>query len=164
MWCSRVSTEVSDAMCFPRVAEGISSFVHVAVAWRHWGSPLFGRRLPSSVLRWKASLLLVLRCYCFMKSCIHLARFLSPMLKGECPAELPGRPQMSKWLERAIFELVTSFKQTDFSAPPAAEPIKLCPRTASWSCSRHLRFNLSRERYTYRSFIRAVIIHYDAKV
>ncbi len=65
--------------------------------------------------------------------------------------------------------LLASFKQTDFSTPTTAKPIKLfvwggaSPRVTSWPCSRHLIFNLSCERYTYRPFIRAVIIHYDAK-
>ncbi len=75
-----------------------------------------------------------------------------------------------RWWKRAIFELVSSFKQY-FSTPPAAVPIRLFlwggapPRTAPfWPSPHHMIFNLSHKIYTYRPFIRAVIIHYDAKV
>ncbi len=140
------------------------------------GNPSFTRRrrLPSSVLRWKALLLLVLRCYGFTKSWIHLASLSQPDVKGECLAKLPGHPRPSKFEsedERGIFELVISFKQTDFSTLPAAVPIRLFfwggvppPHCFFWPSPHHMIFNLSHEIYTYRPFIRAVIIHYDAKV
>ncbi len=61
------------------------------------GNPSFTRRLPSSVLRWKALLLLVLRCYGFTKSWIRLVSLSQPDVKGECPAKLPGYPRPSKF-------------------------------------------------------------------
>ncbi len=86
---------------------------------------------------------------------------LSASSKLKCEDQDEGR--------ESHLALLASFKQTDFSTPLAAGPIKLfvwggaSPRMTSWPCSRHLIFNLSCERYTYRPFIRAVIIHYDAK-
>ncbi len=38
------------------------------------------------------------------------------------------REDQSEARERTIFKLVSSFKQTDFSTPPAAVPIKLLLR------------------------------------
>ncbi len=92
---------------------------------------------------------------------IHIPHSVSTVLNSALLAAIQKK--------RAIFKLVSSFKHTDFSTPPAAKPIKLfvwggaSPHVTSWACSRHLIFNLSHERYTYRPFIRAVIIHYDAK-
>ncbi len=51
------------------------------------GKALLDRRLPSSVVRWKAP---ALRCYGFTKS------LSQPDVKGECPAELPGHLPTSK--------------------------------------------------------------------
>ncbi len=49
--------------------------------------------------------------------------------------------------------------QSDCSCGAEPRPARLL-----WPCPFHLIFNLSHEIYTYRPLIRAVIIHYDAKV
>ncbi len=88
-------------------------------------------------------------------------------MKPELPSKLKSDRRSGG--RESDFHSVSTFKRMDFSTPPAAGPIKLfvwggaSPRVTSWPCSRHLIFNLSCERYTYRPFIRAVIIHYDAK-
>ncbi len=88
-----VRSFVSDATCSPRVAERICV--------TSLGKPSFRSAVASFCVEMESVVkLLVLQCYGFTKSWIRLARFLSPMLKGECPTELPGRRQTSKWLER----------------------------------------------------------------
>ncbi len=70
-------------------------------------------------------------------------------------------------ISKAVLFVLSS---TSLNMPTVAVPIRLFlwgvapPRTASFACPRHLIFNLSHERHTYRPLIRAVIIHYDAKV
>ncbi len=120
-------------------------------------------------------LLLVLRCYGFAKSSFGWS--LQPMVRVRDPRpasglsassklkredENEGRERFSNWypvLNRRISARPRRLNQSNSSC--GAEAL---PPTTSWSCSRHLIFNLSRERYTYITFIRAVIIHYDAKV
>ncbi len=114
--------------------------------------------LPGSSLK---SAKAVLLCYGFKKSW-SLLDGLSSDGEARDPRPASGlsassklkREDQDEGRERTIFKLVSSFKQMEFSTPPAAKPIKLfvwgraSPRVTSWPCSRHLIFNLSRERYT----------------
>ncbi len=85
---------------------------------------------------------------------------VSSKLKREDENE--GRARFSNWcpvLNRRISARPRRLNRSNCSCGAEPRPARLLV-----FCSRHLIFTLSHERYTYRPFIRAVIIHYDAKV